>query len=53
MICLMMLKKTVQQIIDQKYLEERRFKKYENVVVYGISFYKKQCYVVKMNNNSK
>ena len=43
----------VQQIIDQKYLEERRFKKYENVVGYGISFYKKQCYVVKMNNNSK
>ena len=43
----------VQQIIDQKYLEERRFKKYENVVGYGISFYKKQCYVVKMDNNSK
>ena len=43
----------VQQIMDQKYLEERRFKKYENVVGYGISFYKKQCYVVKMNNNSK
>ena len=42
-----------QQIIDQKYLEERRFKKYENVVGYGISFYKKQCYVVKMDNNSK
>ena len=42
-----------QQIIDQKYLEERRFKKYENIVGYGISFYKKQCYVVKMNNNSK
>ena len=43
----------VQQIIDQKYLEERRFKKYENVVGYGLSFYKKQCYVVKMDNNSK
>ena len=43
----------VQQIIDQKYLEERRFKKYENVVGYGLSFYKKQCYVVKMDNNPK
>ena len=39
----------VQQIIDKKYLKERRFKKYENVVGYGISFYKKQCYVVKMD----
>ena len=35
------------QIIDQKYLEEKRFKKYADAVGYGISFYKKQCYVVK------
>ena len=35
------------QIIDQKYLEEKRFKKYAGAVGYGISFYKKQCYVVK------
>lgn len=35
------------QIIEQKYLEEHKFKKYENAVGYGISFYKKQCYVVK------
>lgn len=37
----------VKQIIDQKYLEEKRFKKYAGAVGYGISFYKKQCYVVK------
>lgn len=37
----------VNQIISQKYLEEKRFKKYGNTVGYGISFYKKQCFVVK------
>ena len=41
-------KKGVKQIVDQRYLEEKRFKKYENVVGYGISFYKKQCYVKKV-----
>lgn len=35
------------QIINQKYLEEKRFKKYASTIGYGISFYKKQCYVVK------
>lgn len=40
-------KEGARQIIEQKYLEEHRFKKYENAVGYGISFYKKQCYVVK------
>lgn len=39
----------VNQIISQKYLEEKRFKKYGNTVGYGISFYKKQCFVVKAN----
>ena len=41
-------KKGVKQIVDQRYLEEKRFKKYENAVGYGISFYKKQCYVKKV-----
>lgn len=40
-------KEGARQIIEQKYLEEHKFKKYENAVGYGISFYKKQCYVVK------
>ena len=41
-------KEGARQIVEQKYLEEHRFKKYENAVGYGISFYKKQCYVVKV-----
>lgn len=36
------------QILSNKYLEEKRFKKYGNAVGYGISFYKKQCFVVKV-----
>ena len=40
-------KEGARQIVEKKYLEEHRFKKYENAVGYGISFYKKQCYVVK------
>ena len=35
------------QITDRNYLEEKRFKIYAHTVGYGISFYKKQCYVVK------
>lgn len=46
-------KEGARQIVEQKYLEEHRFKKYENAVGYGISFYKKQCYVVKVVYNSK
>lgn len=46
-------KEGARQIIEQKYLEEHKFKKYENAVGYGISFYKKQCYVVKVEYNSK
>lgn len=46
-------KEGARQIVEQKYLEEHRFKKYENVIGYGISFYKKQCYVVKVEYNSK
>lgn len=46
-------KEGARQIVEKKYLEEHRFKKYENAVGYGISFYKKQCYVVKLEYNSK
>ena len=46
-------KEGARQIVEKKYLEEHRFKKYENVIGYGISFYKKQCYVVKVEHGSK
>lgn len=46
-------KEGTRQIVEKKYLEEHRFKKYENAVGYGISFYKKQCYVVKLEYDSK
>jgi len=46
-------KEGARQIVEKKYLEEHRFKKYENAVGYGISFYKKQCYVVKLEYDSK
>lgn len=46
-------KEGARQIIEQKYLEEHKFKKYEKAIGYGISFYKKQCYVVKVEYNSK
>ncbi|WP_164121026.1 AAA family ATPase [Sharpea azabuensis] len=37
------------QITDRNYFGEKRFKKYAHAVGYGISFNKKQCYVVKMD----
>ena len=46
-------KEGARQIVEQKYLEEHKFKKYENVIGYGISFYKKRCYVVKVEHGSK
>ena len=46
-------KEGARQIVEKKYLEEHRFKKYENAIGYGMSFYKKQCYVVKVEYNSK
>lgn len=46
-------KEGTRQIVEKKYLEEHRLKKYENAVGYGISFYKKQCYVVKLEYDSK
>lgn len=48
-----MLKKEQDKLSKKKYLEEHRFKKYENAIGYGISFYKKQCYVVKVEHGSK
>ena len=46
-------KEGARKIIEQKYLEEYKFKKYENAIGYGISFYKKQCYVVKVGYDSE
>ena len=46
-------KEGTRQIVEKKYLEEHRFKKYENAIGYGMSFYKKQCYVVKVEYDSK
>ena len=46
-------KEGARKIIEQKYLEEHKFKKYENAIGYGISFYKKQCYVVKVGYDSE
>lgn len=46
-------KEGARQIVEQKYLEEHKFKKYEKAIGYGISFYKKQCYVVKLEYDSK
>lgn len=46
-------KEGARQIVEKKYLEEHRFKKYENAIGYGISFYKKQCYVVKVEHGPK
>ena len=46
-------KEGARQIVEKKYLEEHRFKKYENAIGSGISFYKKQCYVVKVEHGSK
>ena len=46
-------KEGARQIVEQKYLEEHKFKKYEKAIGYGISFYKKQCYVVKVEYDSK
>ncbi len=46
-------KEGARQIVEKKYLEEHKFKKYEKAIGYGISFYKKQCYVVKVEYDSK
>ena len=46
-------KEGARQIAEQKYLEEHRFKKYENAVGYGMSFFKKQCYVVQVEYDSE
>ena len=46
-------KEGARQIVEQKYLEEHKFKIYENAIGYGISFYKKQCYVVQVEYDSE
>ena len=46
-------KEGARQIVEKKYLEEHRFKKYENAIGYGMSFYKKQRYIVKVEYDSK
>lgn len=46
-------KEGARQIVEKKYLEEHRFKKYENAVGYGMSFFKKQCYVVQVEYDSE
>ena len=39
--------KAARQIIEKKYFENRNIKKYRHAIGYGISFYKKQCYITK------
>ena len=39
--------KAAQQIIDQRYIEGIKEKGYQNIIGYGISFYKKQCIITK------
>lgn len=41
------------QIIDQKYIEGLQEEGYENVIGYGISFYKKQCIIIKSRIKGK
>ncbi|MCD7892319.1 MAG: ATP-binding protein [Erysipelotrichaceae bacterium] len=40
----------MQQIIDEKYIEGLNIRGYHYVVGYGISFYKKTCYVTKLGS---
>lgn len=37
------------EIIDKKYLEDSKFKLYQNKIGYGISFYKDLCYIKKVD----
>ena len=41
----------IKQIHDNHYLEGVLEKGYQDVVGYGISFFKKQCYITKININ--
>ena len=40
-------KEGVSQIQEKRYIEGIKSEGYMNVIGYGISFYKKQCYIVK------
>ena len=44
--------KAASQIIEKNYEEEIRNEGYFDVISYGISFYKKQCFVVKVEHNN-
>ena len=39
-----------QQILDKKYIEGLREKGYEDIVGYGIAFYKKSCFIVSLKD---
>ena len=39
--------RAVEQIKDNKYIEGLNVKGYKDIIGYGISFYKKQCYITK------
>ncbi len=41
----------MQQIIDEKYIEGLNIRGYRQVVGYGISFYKKTCYITKLKED--
>ena len=40
-------KKAAEQIVNKRYLSNAKYQKYHKSVGYGISFYKKQCYITK------
>lgn len=45
-------KKASKQIIDKRYLSNIKYKKYNKVIGYGISFFKKQCFITKANDSN-
>ena len=40
-------KKAAEQIVNKRYLSNAKYQKYHKSVGYGISFFKKQCYITK------
>ncbi|MDD7280957.1 MAG: AAA family ATPase [Erysipelotrichaceae bacterium] len=45
-------KKASKQIIDKRYLSNIKYKKYNKVIGYGISFFKKQCFITKAHDSN-
>lgn len=41
-------RRAAQQINEKRYMQSAKLKKYRAVLGYGISFYKKQCYITKV-----